>query len=153
VILAKALFTAALSLISLGVLAAVAAIVARRAVDLGGFALLGLSLVAAVTGASAVLYGASANPRRGATIGSLLYLVLGFGSGSFVPLESLPPAVRQLAPYTPFYWATQGFLDLLQAGVGVRELAPNITILAGTGAVLLTLGTALLRRQVARGAA
>ena len=140
-------------LISLILLAGIAAFAARRGVDPAGFTLLSLSLVLAITGVAATIYGIAPSQRRGATISSILYLVMAFGSGSFVPVENLPAGMRLIAPYTPFYWATMGFRDLLRDGAGLMDLLPNIGILAGAGGVLLLLGSALLRRQVARGTA
>ncbi|MGD8374920.1 MAG: ABC transporter permease [Acidobacteriota bacterium] len=151
-LLAKALYTAVLSLLSLLILAGIAAIAADGPVRPVAFVLLSLSLVLAITGLAATIYGLAPSQRRGATISSLLYLAMAFGSGSFVQLDSLPAAMRRAAPFTPLYWANQGYRDLLVSGAGVADLLPHIGILAGSGAVLLGLGAALLRRQVLRGA-
>jgi ABC-2 type transport system permease protein len=153
VILAKAAFTAVLSLISLVILASVGWFATSEPVDLLGFTALGLALIFAITGASAAIYGTATSQTAGSTIGSIAYLLMGFSSGSFIPLNNLPASFRQIAPFTPFYWATQGFQDLLRDGAGLFDLLPNIAILAGTGLVLMALGSALLRRTVTRGAA
>ena len=153
VILAKALFTAVLSLISLVILASVGWFATAEPVNLAGFTILGLALIAAITGTSAAIYGTASSVTSGATVGSIVYLLMAFGSGSFVPLDSLPAVFRQIAPFTPFYWATQGFHDLLRGGAGLSDLLPNIAVLTGTGLVFMGLGTALLRRTVSRGAA
>lgn len=151
-LLAKALYTAVLSLVSLLILAGIAAIAAVGPVRPAAFLLLSLSLILAITGLAATIYGLAPSQRRGATISTLLYLAMAFGSGSFVQLDSLPAAMRRAAPFTPLYWANQGYRDLLASGAGVGDLLPHMAVLAGSGAVLLLVGAALLRRQVLRGA-
>ncbi len=151
-VLGKALYTAVLALIALGVLAAVGAVVLRRGVDPAGFLLLSLALVLAVTGTSATIYGLALNERRGATIGSILYLVLAMAGGSFVNLEGLPRAVRAVSPVSPFYWGTTGYRTLIESAGTLRDVLPNIAVLAGLGAALLALGGFLLHRAARRGA-
>ena len=150
-VLGKALYTAVLSLLALLVLAVVGAAVLRRGVDPAGFLLLSLALVLAVTGTSATVYGLARDERRGATIGSIVYLVLGFAGGSFVNLEGLPRAVRAVAPASPFYWGTGGYRKLMESAATAGDVLPNVMILAGLGAVLLALGAFLLHRTARRG--
>lgn len=153
VVAAKALTAAVIALGGLLVLAAVARIAAGRGVDPAGFVLLSLALVLSVTGLASTIYGLAKDDRQGSTIGSVLYLVLAFSGGSFLPLENLPRALRAVSPFSLFYWGTEGYKTLLGRGGGVGDILVNIGILAGTGAVLLTLGGVLLRRQVLRGPA
>lgn len=150
-VLGKALYTAALSLLALLVLSIVGAVVLRKGVDPAGFLLLSLALVLAVTGTSATIYGLAKDERRGATIGSIVYLVLGFAGGSFVNLEGLPRAVRAVAPVSPFYWGTAGYRKLLESAATVGDVLPNVAVLAGLGAALLALGALLLHRTARRG--
>jgi ABC-type multidrug transport system permease subunit len=150
-VLGKALYTAVLSLLALGVLAAVGAVVLRRGVDPAGFLLLSLALILAVTGTSATIYGLARNERRGATIGSILYLVLAMAGGSFVNLEGLPRAVRAVSPVSPFYWGTTGYRTLIESAGTLRDVLPNVAVLAGLGAALLALGGFLLHRAARRG--
>jgi ABC-2 type transport system permease protein len=150
-VVAKAISTGILSLLVLAVLTIVGAVVLRKAVDPAGLLVLSLALVLAVTGTSATIYGLAANEKRGATIGSIVYLVLAFGSGSFVPLDSLPRAVRAAAPISPFYWGTTGFRTLIESGGTLADVLPNVAVLAGLGAALLALGAFLLHRSVRSG--
>ena len=150
-VLGKALYTAVLSLLALGVLAAVGALVLRRGVDPAGFLLLSLALILAVTGTSATIYGLARNERRGATIGSILYLVLAMAGGSFVNLEGLPRAVRAVSPVSPFYWGTTGYRTLIESAGTLRDVLPNVAVLAALGAALLALGGFLLHRAARRG--
>ncbi|HEV8583170.1 MAG TPA: ABC transporter permease [Thermoanaerobaculia bacterium] len=150
-VLGKALYTIVLALLALLVLSAVGAAVLRRGVDPAGFLLLSFALVLAVTGTAATIYGLARDERRGATIGSIVYLILGFAGGSFVNLEGLPRAVRAAAPASPFYWGTAGYRKLIESSGGLGDVLPNIAILAGLGVFLLALGALLLHRTLRRG--
>jgi ABC-2 type transport system permease protein len=150
-VVGKALYTAVLSLIALAVLSLVGAVVLRRGVDPAGFLLLSLALVLAVTGTSATIYGLARNERIGATIGSIIYLVLAMAGGSFVNLEGLPRAVRAVSPISPFYWGTAGYRKLIESAGTLRDVLPNVAVLAGLGAALLALGAFLLHRTARRG--
>jgi ABC-2 type transport system permease protein len=153
VVAAKAATAASVAVVGLLILATIAGLVARRGVSFAGFALLSLALVAAVTGLASTIYGLARNERQGSTIGSVLYMILAFSGGSFLPLDSLPPAMRAISPLSLFYWGTQGYKALLLDGGGLRDVLLHAGILAGSGLALLALGGALLRRRVLRGAA
>jgi ABC-2 type transport system permease protein len=153
IVLAKAAFTAVLAGIAAALLAIVGAFAGGAGVDPAGFVLLSLALVLAVTGASATVYGLARNERQGATLASLVYLVLAFAGGSFIPLQSLPPAVRAIAAISPFYWATAGYRSLLAEDAGAAAILPNAGVLAAIGVVCLAIGARALGRAVRRGAA
>ncbi len=151
-VLAKAGFTAVLSLLALAILTIIGWFAADRPVDPAGYSLLSFALILAVTGAAATVYGATGSQTRGAAVSSLIYLALAFAGGSFIPLDSLPGVMRALAPVSPFYWGTRGYQTLLQQG-GVADILTSVVVLTGLGAVLLALGAWLLQRHVARGTA
>ena len=147
----KVLFTATLSGLSLVILAIVAGLAGGRGSSPLAFLVLSLGLVLAVTGAAALLYGSASSERGASTIGAILYLVLAFAGGSFINLESLPAAVRAIAPLSPFYWGTTGFRGILESGAGVVDVLPNTAILALIGTICLLAGSFMLRRKVGRG--
>jgi ABC-2 type transport system permease protein len=151
VVAAKAATAAVVAVAGLLILAAIAGLVARRGVNFAGFALLSLALIAAVTGLASTIYGLARNERQGSTIGNVVYMVLAFSGGSFLPLDSLPPAMRAVSPLSLFYWGTQGYKALLVDGGGLRDVLLHTGILAGSGLALLAVGGALLRRRVLRG--
>lgn len=154
VIAAKALSSAVVLALGLLVLAPFAAwAAAGRSIDVAAVAVLSLALILAATGFAAALYGLMRNERQGATLGSLLYLAMAFSGGSFIPLDSLPGALRRLSPFSPFYWAAEGFKTLLARGGSFEDVLANLAVLAGMGLGLLALGGILLRRKVLAGAA
>jgi ABC-2 type transport system permease protein len=148
---AKTLGTAVLASVSLGLMAVLGALLVGRAVDPAGFLALSFALLLAVTGAAATIYGSTGEERRGATVASVVYLVLAFAGGAFGGEGALPAAVRGVAPLSPFYWGARGFEKLLGSGAGLVEVLPHVAVLGALGAVLTVTGTLLLKRRVARG--
>ena len=151
-VIGKAATTAVLSLAALVVLTAVGAAALRDPVSIPAFALVSLALVLAVAGTSALIYGISRTERQAATMASIIYLIMAFVGGSFFRLESLPAVLRGIAPFTPFYWATEGYRAVLERKAGVAEVLPHAAVLASIGVVLLTAGGVALHRAAKRGA-
>jgi len=152
VIFAKAVYTAVLAVAALLVMASVGALVLSTPVSLPGFLLVSATLVLAVTGTSAVIYGLARTERQAATLGNMIFLAMGFLGGGFIRVEGLPPAVRAVAPFTPLYWGTKGYRALLEDGAGVAGVAKPALVLAVTGVVLLLVGAMALRRTARAGA-
>ena len=151
VLAGKALSTAAVAGISLLILTAIGASVASRGVSLAGYLLLSFAFVAAATGFASAVFAVSSSERQGATLASLVSLVMAFAGGSFIPLNSLPGALRAISPFSLLYWANQGYQKLVVDGEGVAAVLPHIAILAGAGLVLLALSVPLWQRRLLRG--
>jgi ABC-2 type transport system permease protein len=151
VLAGKALATAALAAISIVLLSAIGAIVARRAVSFPGYILLSLAVVAAATGFASAVFALARNEKQGATLASLLSLLMAFAGGSFIPLNSLPAGLRALSPYSLMYWGADGYQKLVQEGAGLRGVLPNVAILAGAGLLLVALSAPLWQRRLLRG--
>lgn len=150
VVAAKLVVTALIALLSLLLLAGLGAVLLGRGVDPAGFVVLSLLLVVSVAGMSALIYGLAGSEKRGSTVGTLVYLVLAFSGGSFLPLDNLPASVRAVAPASPFYWATEGYRQLLD-GATLLDLGPHCAVLALLGLLLLAVGVQLLQRRVRLG--
>jgi ABC-2 type transport system permease protein len=97
------------------------------------------------------MFGLARNERQGATLANLLSLVMAFAGGGFIPLNSLPAPLRALSPFSPMYWATRGYQQVVIDGAGLRAVLPSIAILAGMGVLLLALAAPLWRRRLLRG--
>jgi len=145
-VLAKAVYTGLLATVAIVVLAIVGWAALREPVSVAGFALVSVALVLAVAGTTSVVYGFAKTERAAATLGSALFLAMGFLGGGFFRIESLPRAVRGFAPLTPLYWGTQGYRALLEHGAGCAEVSRHAGVLAGMGVGLLALGMLGLRR-------
>jgi ABC-type multidrug transport system permease subunit len=152
-LVAKSLYTAAVSSISLVLLAGIGWGVARQTIDPVGFVVLSLALILAITGYASLVYGGAGTERQGATISSVLLLIFAFVGGSFIQVESLPGAVQRVAPISPFYWGTSGYQTLIRDDGGLIDILPNVGVLATIGVVLLAAGAMLLQRKMRGGAA
>ncbi len=152
IIVGKAVYTAALAAMAIVVIGGVGAAVLSTRVSIPAFLLLSAGLVLAVTGTTAVIYGLARTERQASTMGNMIFLAMGFLGGGFIRLEGLPPVVRGIAPFTPLYWATQGYRALLERGAGVAGVATHVGVLALMGVVFLGIGAAALRRTARRGA-
>ena len=152
IILGKAVYTAVLAGLAIVVIGGVGAAVLSTSVSIPAFVLLSGSLVLAVTGTTAVIYGVARTERQASTLGNMIFLAMGFLGGGFIRVEGLPPAVRGFAPFTPLYWGTQGYRALLENGAGVGGVATHVGVLAAMGIVFLGVGAMALRRTARRGA-
>jgi ABC-2 type transport system permease protein len=151
VLAGKALATAAVASLTLLILSAVGAAVTPRGVSLAGYLLLSLSVVAAATGFASAVFGFARSEKQGATLASLVSLLMAFAGGAFIPLNSLPGALRAISPFSLIYWAASGYQKLVVEGEGLRSVLPNIAILAGVGLLLLALSAPLWQRRLLRG--
>lgn len=150
VVAGKVLLSGLVAGLALLILATIVVFLAKATVNLLGFAALSLALLLAISGFAASIYGIAANERQGSTASSLIYLVMAFAGGSFLPLDNLPEAVQNVAHFSPFYWGTRGFQDLL-AGGGLADVGQGVMILAGLGILFLAVGSWTLQRKVLRG--
>ena len=58
-------------------------------------------------------------------------MVLGGLGGAVTPVESLPGWAQAVAPFTPAYWAMQGFTDVIVDGAGLAQLGTPLLVLGG----------------------
>jgi ABC-2 type transport system permease protein len=152
-VLGKAAYTCLITLISLVILTLIGWIALDDPVSLPAFATLSLAVIVAVTGFGAFIYSLARSAGQGATVSSILLLAFGFTGGAFLPLSSLPTFIQQIAPISPFYWATTGFQELLRPGTGLQEVLFNTAVLVCIGVVLFLVGAMLLDRRIRRGGA
>jgi len=77
-------------------------------------------------------------------------LILGLGlaaiGGSMVPLQVFPPTMQTIAHLTPHAWANDAFAQLIANGASITGILPQLGVLAGYAAALLTLATWRLHR-------
>jgi ABC-2 type transport system permease protein len=81
--------------------------------------------------------GYSVGPNAAPGVANLIYLPLSFASGLFVPLQSLPALVQQVAPYLPTYH--YGQLAWSAAGAPSEDLVVSALWLTGYAAVFLAI--------------
>jgi ABC-type multidrug transport system ATPase subunit len=72
-----------------------------------------------------------ARPSSAVPVIQLIYLPIAFASGLFVPLESLPEIVQEIAPYLPTYRYAE--LAWSAVGANTEPLSESVVWLAGYG--------------------
>ncbi|MEM9290964.1 MAG: ABC transporter permease [Acidobacteriota bacterium] len=133
------------------ILALVAVLLGGARADILGFLILCIALNLAVCGTAAGLYAFARDEAQGSTMASALFLILGFSSGSFLPLDEMPALVKAIAPFTPFYWATEGFKELLFQQASIAQLGTHLAILCTFGLVLTVVASITLKRRILGG--
>lgn len=78
--------------------------------------------------------GYSVGPSAAAPIANLISLPLAFGSGLFIPIQMLPPAVREFAPWLPSYHLGQLGWNAMGGG-DMRGVSPHVLWIAGYSAL------------------
>jgi ABC-2 type transport system permease protein len=116
---------------------------------LGAIALLVMfSLVGASVG---ILFGALfSNDQQAGGIGVLIGLGLGALGGAMVPIEIFPSTMATIARATPHFWAVDGYSELVRRGGTIVDILPNLAVLAGFAAVIMTLGGWRLKKVLTR---
>jgi linearmycin/streptolysin S transport system permease protein len=115
-----------------------------------GAIVVSFALVAA--GAAMLVATVVSNEHQLSAVGPALGMLLALLGGAMVPLEVFPPAMRTLSHVTPHAWAIDAFHDLLLNGGGLVRILPEVAVLLGFAAVLLTLAVFRFRRQLTSGA-
>lgn len=106
---------------------------------------------AGVSAAAAMVLGSTvdnANAANGLGIG--LGLVMAALGGSMLPLELFPDSLRTVSAFTPHHWAYEAYSEIQRRGGGVTDVLPQLGVLVAMTAVLLPLGSWLLRRSLSR---
>jgi len=72
-------------------------------------------------------------------------MVLGGLGGALVPHEQLPSVAQAIAPFTPHYWAMQGFRAVFLEQATVTDVSRSVLILLATGLVATALAVIRFR--------
>jgi ABC-2 type transport system permease protein len=113
--------------------------------------LLVLLFFALVSAGAAMVLGALLDNEGAATgAGIGLGLVLAALGGSMSPLEFFPDTMRAVANLTPHAWAYEALADIQRRSAGLGEVLPELGVLAAMAALLVLLGSWLVRRSLAR---
>jgi ABC-2 type transport system permease protein len=87
-----------------------------------------------------------ASPNAAAPIIQILFLILSFASGLFIPMQQLPSFIQEIAPYLPTY--RYGQLAWNAIGYDIKEplSAPTLWLL-GYGIVFVVIAVRAYRRE------
>jgi ABC-2 type transport system permease protein len=70
-------------------------------------------------------------------------------SGTFWAVEEMPGYLRPFAYAAPLTYANRALRDVMLKGWGLADIWPNLAMLLGFAALLITLGALTMRREVA----
>jgi ABC-2 type transport system permease protein len=113
--------------------------------------LVGATAVAA-SGTLLLLMSLVRTERQGDALTTIVIIGWSMLGGAFVPIGSMPDFVRPLSATTLVFWATDGFNTVLVRGGGLADVAVNLGVLFGVGAVFLAVGALVLRHKIRHGA-
>jgi ABC-2 type transport system permease protein len=109
-----------------------------------------IATFALVAAAVAMLFGAlSRNADQASSLGVFAGLALGALGGCMIPFQIMPEAMQTFAKVIPHSWALLGLQSLIRDGGGLASVLPNLAVLGGFAAVLLTLATWRFRKAIA----
>ncbi|MEK3675494.1 ABC transporter permease [Paenibacillus sp. FSL R10-2771] len=95
-------------------------------------------------GIASTVAGLIRNPRNAGMLNSLILIPTCMLGGCFWPISIMPDYMQKLANFTPQKWAIQA-VDIAATGGGWNELWLPFAILGLMAAVLLTIGSTILR--------
>lgn len=101
-------------------------------------------------GAGMLMGSVATSTEQAIAIGLLLALGMGALGGSMMPLEFFSPTLLTVAHVTPHAWAAEGFATLVRHGGGLGDIALDLAVLVGYGAVLFAAAAWGLRRSITR---
>jgi ABC-2 type transport system permease protein len=123
-------------------------------IDLGDPPALLLQTIATIlmcTGVMTLLYGAISNERAADAVMSVVIIVMALFGGSMVPIEQMPPALRETARFSPVFWAADGMKRIFLFGAGVSGIWIHVTVLLLVGVLTVVPGAILIRSRIAKG--
>ena len=100
------------------------------------------------SGAAMLLATLVANEHQLSALGPALGMILGLLGGTMVPMEVFPDLMRTLSHVTPHAWAMDAFHRLLLQGGGLPDVLPEVGVLLGFAAMLLTVAVFRFRRAI-----
>lgn len=103
------------------------------------------------TGLVTLFYGFIRTERAADAIMSIVIVVLALLGGSMVPYEQMGAGMRGIAPFSPVFWASDGFKKIFIEDWGVSELGLHIAVLYGLAAITMVVGGMMLRRRIGKG--
>lgn len=118
-----------------------------------GVAVMVLATSVAVAGTMLLITSVTRSERQADAVGTIVIMVWSMLGGVFVPLAAMPAFVRPVAATTLTYWGVDGLTRLATEDAGVADVLLNVAVLAAVGALLLSIGAAVLRRRIGEGAA
>jgi len=116
--------------------------------SLTAMASLMLAPAVAVSGTMLLIISLVGSERQADALTTIVIMVWSMLGGAFMPLAAMPKFLLPISRSTLFYWAVDGLNQCVFAKAGVADIALNLTVLLGSGGVLLLLGSWRLSRRI-----
>jgi ABC-2 type transport system permease protein len=98
--------------------------------DIPGLVLISAAVAAAATGLGILVAALATTDEQVSGLSTLLIVTLAALGGSMVPLFVMPDFMQAVARLTPHAWALLGYQKLLVGGGTLRDVLPNVGVLA-----------------------
>lgn len=95
-------------------------------------------------GLASTVAGLIRNPKNANMLNSLVIMPTCMIGGCFWPISFMPDYMQRLANFVPQKWAIQA-VETISAGGTLSDITLPLLILFGMAAILLTVGSAILR--------
>ena len=102
-------------------------------------------------GVTTFFYGIIRTERAADAVMSIVIIALCLLGGSMIPSNQMGSTLRAAAPFSPVYWAVEGFRRVFVMHAGAGDIALNAAILFAVAAGTAMPGALLLRHRVRRG--
>jgi ABC-2 type transport system permease protein len=100
------------------------------------------------TGVAMLAGSVFSNDQQASSVGVFLGMGLGALGGCMLPLAMFTGVMRTVAHLTPHAWTIDAFSQLVQHDGGLGDILPNLAVLAGMAAALLTIASWRLRKAL-----
>ena len=103
----------------------------------GALLAVGLSAAAACSAFGMLIAAVSPNATAANGLATFLVISMSAVGGAWFPVSFMPGYIQAISKLTLVYWSVESFTDVLWAGRSLREVLPNIGILAGMAAAVM----------------
>jgi len=100
------------------------------------FFLFSILLIAAITGIIGFFYTLVKSRSQGSAIAPVIIIVFSATGGAMIPLNALPPFLKNIAVFSPVFWGVDGLQKILIGQYGISQLSQHILILVSLTLVL-----------------
>jgi len=100
------------------------------------------------TGVGMVLSVVTKNQEQYMALGMLISLPVMFLSGTFFPIQTMPPALQSFAAFLPVTYAADALRGVMVKGFSLYAVAPDLLALVAFGAFTLVLSLLMFKREL-----
>jgi ABC-2 type transport system permease protein len=84
-----------------------------------------LAAAFAAVGFGTIIGALARTHSQAALTGSLLVVILGIISGTFLPIHTMPEAIRKISLFSPMRWGIDNYIDIFVRGGNIRDILPR----------------------------